>query len=276
MTLKQIDETDLSAFIHTTLDQGDFLPVLSPGAIKIQSEALKKAPHFSTLAGLIRKDPTLTGRILKTANSPLYRGVMEVQTLKDALTRMGQVEMVNIIMAEIHKKNFGSSHPLIRTAQERLWTHCVACATLSLYTARHLALKEIIPQAFIAGLLHDMGKLHILTALEGLGRDSEITIQQLLDAGDPILADRHPDLGHRLLSRWGLPEQYRIIARDHHKTDLSDPLLVVVRISNYLCSFLAQGGGPEMIPRILESTDARFLGVDETWFTGASEIFHKI
>ena len=159
-------ETTFSQTLIEEIKTGTSLPMLSPQAAKIQTEFLKKDPHFSILAGLIRKDPTLTGEILRIANSPFYKGLGEVETLKDALTRLGQTEMGNLIMTVIHQKNFRSANPTIRDLQGRLWRHSLACAAASLWTARHLSLKKEIPKAFIAGLLHDIGKLHILSAME--------------------------------------------------------------------------------------------------------------
>ena len=145
--------------LEHALESDDALPVLNPTATKIQMEATRKDPHFSVLASLIRKDPTMTSQVLKVANSPYYRGIEEAQTLKDALTRMGQNEIVNIIMALIHQQHFRSKHPVIQPLQKQLWHHCVNCAIGTLWTARYLGFKELVPQAFIAGRNtgHDSG-----------------------------------------------------------------------------------------------------------------------
>ena len=265
------NQTD-SAAILRELEKETSLPVLSPHAIKIQSEALKQDPHFSVLAGLIRKDPTLTGQILKTANSALYKSAAEILTLKDALTRLGQIEMVNIIMAKVHQKNFRSANPMIREFQGRLWSHSVACATGSLYTARHLSLKEIITKAFIAGLLHDMGKLHILAAIESLMDEKAIDASPAPQEIERLQADFHSEAGDALLSKWHLPEQYRIIARDHHNPHLLDPLLVIVKLSNTLCASLEKRKDAAGETQILNSEEARSMGLDESWATGFKEV----
>jgi len=267
-----LNKTSIKDLIRQELEKKTSLPVLSPDAINIQSKALKKDPHFSNLAGRIRKDPTLTGEILKTANSPFYQGTAEVETLKDALIRLGQTEMVNIIMAKVHLKNFTSATPLIRHYQDRLWAHSVACATGSLYTARHLSLKEVIPKAFIAGLLHDMGKLLILAALEGIMHGSPENYRPDPEAIETIHTDLHLDLGYALLNKWQLPEQYAIIALDHHKTDLSDPLGIIVMLSNTLCICLEERQGTPDEKEILNSKEARSLALDESWSNGFKDV----
>ncbi|HCY85307.1 MAG TPA: metal-dependent phosphohydrolase, partial [Desulfobacteraceae bacterium] len=152
--------------IKQQIRKEESLPVLNPKATRVQAEALKAEPDFAVLTRLIRMDPTLTTQILKTANSPFYKGLGDVDTLKDAVIRLGQNEMVNIIMKVVHQQNFKSKNTLIRKYQNKLWTHSVSCAIGSLWTAKYLSMTELVPKAFIAGLLHDMGKLYLLTAIE--------------------------------------------------------------------------------------------------------------
>lgn len=81
------------------------------------------------------------------------------------------------------------------------WSNSVNCAIGTLWTARHLGFKELVPQAFIAGLLHDMGKLHILSVLEHFLTAAGENIQFLSPEIDNILDTQHISLGHRLLTR---------------------------------------------------------------------------
>jgi HD-like signal output (HDOD) protein len=259
------NETILT-LVRQQLKKEDSFPVLSPEAIKIQTEATKKDPHFSVIAGLIRKDPTLTSQVLKTANSPFYRGVKDADTLKDALTRLGQNEMVNVIMKVMHQQNFRSENPLIRSCQEKLWHHSVNCAIGSLWTARYLSLGDIIPKAFIAGLLHDMGKLYILTALEKIIDSRENVPTPGPEQIEEILDKFHPESGYNLLTKWNLPEQYQTIARDHHadEYDSSDRLLLIVRIVNALEDQLEKNGQQTDTSLIFSSREASILQIDET------------
>jgi HD-like signal output (HDOD) protein len=251
--------------LENALAGNDALPVLNPNAIKIQQEATRKDPHFSVLASLIRKDPAMTSQVLKVANAPYYRGREVARTLMDALTRLGQDEIVNIIMALIYQQHFRSKHPVIQPLQKQLWHHCVNCAIGTLWTARHLGFKELVPQAFIAGLLHDMGKLHILSVLENILTASGENIQFLTPEIDNILDTQHASLGHRLLTHWRLPRQYRTIARDHHSKpfDMSDKLLVIVRLVNALCNSMEQNGTGSDPMEILEIRETRILNLTE-------------
>lgn len=262
---------DFAIHLEHALNSQTSLPVLSPEVMKIQSEAMKKDPHFSVLASLIRKDPTLTSQILKIANSPLYRGFEDAETLKDALTRLGQSEMVNIIMTVVHKQNFRSQNPMIRSYQKQLWSHSLNCALGTLWTARYLSLKELIPNAFIAGLLHDMGKLHILAALEKVLNAPGQEYSPSSNAIEDVIGQLHSSFGYKLLIKWHLPEQYATIARDHHsgKFDSSNYLLTIVRFVNTMCREIEKNDNI----KILNLPEAQILNMTDS---GISELETEI
>lgn len=251
--------------IKQQVNKAESLPLLSPEAMKIQEEATKTDPDFKTLTRYISMDLTLTSQILRTANSPFYRGLGEVETLKDAVIRLGQNEMVNIIMKVVLQKNFKSAHPLIREHQTRLWNHSVDCAMGSLWTARYLKMEELIPKAFIAGLLHDMGKLYLLTAVEKLLQSDSTDFKPPPQLIEKILDNLHAALGYSLLTKWHLPEQYRIIARDHHgeKYNQTDMLLLIVRLVNNVCLKMEADDPKTDLSGIVSSKEADLLGIPE-------------
>ena len=251
--------------IKQQIRKEDSLPVLNPKALKIQREATRSTPDFGELTRLIRMDPTLTSQVLKTANSPFYKGLGEVETIKEAVIRLGQTEMVNIIMKVVHQQNFKSKNPLIRPYQNRLWAHSVSCAIGSLWTARYLAMADLVPRAFIAGLLHDMGKLYLLTALEKILNSKTIGFKPPPQLIDKILSNLHSALGFNLLTKWHLPEHYRIVARDHHadEFDRTDMLLLIVRLANKVCNKMEANDLNMDLSGIVSSREADILGMPE-------------
>lgn len=258
-------QASIIELIKQQIKKEDSLPVLSPKALIIQKEATKTDPDFDVLARLIRMDPTLTSQILKTANSPFYRGLGSADTIKDAEIRLGQNEMVNIIMKVLHQSNFRSSHPLIRPYQIRLWNHSVSCAIGSLWTVKYLSIDELIPKAFIAGLLHDMGKLYLLTAIEKIFQSKTVTFKPPPQLIDKMLDNLHSAMGYNLLTKWHLPEQYRIISRDHHaeKYNHADMLLLIVRLVNAVCIKIETNTPETNLAGIVSSKEADILGMPE-------------
>ena len=247
------------------LKKEETLPVLTPEAAQIQELATSEDPDFKQFAYLIKRDPTLTGQILKTANSPFYRGLGDVDTIEEAVIRLGQNEVVNITMKVIYKDKFKSTHPLVRTYQEKLWNHSVRCAIGCQWTVKYLAFETLYPKAFIAGLLHDMGQLYLLTALERILQSKETDFNPPPPLIDKILFNLHTSLGYSLLTKWHLPGQYRMIARDHHGDayDQSDLLLLVVRLVNRVCQKLENRLPDEGIAGLASSREADILGISE-------------
>jgi len=244
----------------------DSFPVLNPQAIKLQDQITKSDLDFTVINKLIQMDPMLTSAILKIANSPFYQGLGEVETIKEAMVRLGQNELVNIIMRVIHKQNFSSSNPMIKGFQKRLWNHSVSCAIGTLWTARYLKMEELIPKAFIAGLLHDMGKLCLLSALEKMLTSDIPGFTLTQDLVDKILEGLHTGQGYELLTRWHLPVHYCCIARDHHidAYDFSDILLTIVRLVNMVCGKMEKNDSEGGLAFIIGSREADALGISET------------
>ncbi len=251
--------------IKQQIKKEDALPVLNPHAAKIQQEATAQQPDFTVLSELIRMDPTLTSQVLKTANSPFYRGLDDVETIKDAVIRLGQDEMINVIMKVLLEQKFRSKNPLIQSYQKNLWTHSVTVAIGSQWLVRYLSMTDMVPRAFIAGLLHDMGKLYLLTALEKIMADKTLDFSPPPQLIDKILHNLHPSLGFNLLTRWYLPEPYRIVARDHHSLsfDTGNLMLCIVRLVNKVCNKMEQNKPPEDISRLASSKEADILGTSE-------------
>ncbi len=258
-------QASIIEIIKQQIKKEESLPVLSPKAMNIQKEATSEDPDFKVLARLIRMDPTLTSQVLKTANSPFYRGLGNVNTINDAVIRLGQDEMVNIVMKVLHQENFRSSHPLIRPYQIRLWNHSVSCAIGSLWTVKYLSVEELISRAFIAGLLHDIGKLYLLTAIEKIFKSKTATFKPPPQLIDKILSNLHSAMGYNLLTKWHLPLQYRTIARDHHtdEYDHSNMLLLIVRLVDAVCIKIENNGSKTDLAGIVSSREADILGMPE-------------
>lgn len=259
-----MDKPTLIDTLKKHINDQDNFPVLNPDAARIQAEIVKPEPDLEAVKKLIRTDPTLTGEILKVANSSYYKGLGEVSTIKEAALRLGQDEIFSTTMRVILKKNFSSSHPLVKKHQNRLWNHSVASGFATLWLARHLKMADLVPKAFIAGLLHDMGQLCLLSAAEKLLEDSRFKLTEPLI--EKLLDSFHTQQGYTLLKKWQLPDHYCRIARDHHAPDIeeSDALLVMVRLANLICNKLAQNNPEEDLSAVMESPEVDLLNVKET------------
>lgn len=244
------------------------LPPLSRNALSLQQEITKSSPDIKKIENMIKSDPSLTSHILRIANSVIYRGLEEIDSVKEAILRLGLEEIKNVAAWAIHQSNFKTKDPFINTYKSRLWFHSLSCAAGSAWAAKYLDLdtEAVGSKAFIAGLLHDMGSLALLTALEKAASNNKISTYPPADKVLSGLIQRfHPEQGYLLLKHWNLPKEYCIIAREHHAEDFdqSDILLVLIRLINKLCLKMEAGNKREDTAAVVSSIESNILGVSE-------------
>ncbi len=258
-------EKSIIDILKSQMEKEESLPVLSKNSLKLQNEIAKNDPNLKKIEMMIKLDPSLASYVLKTANSSYYRGLEQVSTIKEAMIRLGRIELCNIIVQAVHKNNFQSGDPFIRNFQHTLLNHSLSCAVGSFWTAKYLELEDLIPKSFIAGLLHDMGKLYLLTAFEKMKAGKLIKNYPANSLIEEIIAKLHAEQGFELLSHWNLPESLCKIAGDHHKDkfDQTDVLLVLVRCVDQVCNKMEKGNKEEDTARIASSIEADILGLSE-------------
>lgn len=210
------------------------LPAFDATGLKIQQEASKSEPDTSAIEKMIACDPSLTGHVLRIANSTYYKGINQVSTVRAAIVRLGSREVANIAILVTQKKTFRSKDPDINKMMQNLWRHSVGCAVSAQWIAHRSGLAVKAQEAFTAGLLHDIGKLLILSAIGEIKRAGTIKRNPSGDLLGEVMDNYHTVYGYALLRTWNLPEHYCSIARDHHKADLKndDDLMMMVRLAN--------------------------------------------
>jgi len=245
----------------------DSLPPLSNNSLLLQREITKDSPDIKKLENMIKADPALTGHILKIANSVVYKGLEQVISVKEAILRLGMIEISNIATWAIHQSNFQTKDSFIKNHKTKLWFHSLCCATGSLWAAKYLDLDmdEVVSKAFISGLLHDMGSLCLLTALEKVKKENRIEHYPSDFLLKELIEKFHAEQGYKLLKYWNLPKEFYTIARDHHTEnfDSSNLLLALVRLVDQICRKMERGNNPEEMAVIVSSVEANILGISE-------------
>ena len=219
------------------------LPVIDQIGMQVRRMVASGDFDLREVESLINQEPALAASVLRGANSAFYRGIQRVMTVGEAVARIGARQVANLVLLETQRKNFVSSSRELRGLFHSLWRHSVACAAGAEWLARRLHFEEIADHAFLAGLLHDLGKLLLLRVLDELhaeaGEELELTEPLILD----LLNAFHADRGAALMEAWDLPEIYSRVAREHRAEsfDPDDLLLVVVRLVDQTCARLGIG-----------------------------------
>jgi HD-like signal output (HDOD) protein len=240
------------------------LPVFNATASRVQQEIGKDDPDIRLIEKLIVSDQALTAEVLSVSNSSFYKGLSQVATVRNAIIRLGINEVSNIVMMVTHENNFRSKDPFIQENMRKLWRHSLGTALGSHWLARHCGLNGQAHEAFFAGLLHDVGKLFILTVIDDLIHSESFNVKPstalLMEAMDQL----HTGHGYTLMNHWNLPERYCLVARGHHadELDADDFLLLIVRLADKVCNKLGIGlaADPSIIVAATEEAKLLHLG----------------
>lgn len=251
--------------IHEALASGKVsLPIFSASALRVQQELIKKDAEPRVVEGILAGDQSLSSQVLQMANSAFYKGLVEVKTVRAAIIRLGLQEVGRIALLASARNQFRSKDRELNLVMKKLWQHSVGCALGARWLANRCRFADLETNAFFAGLFHDIGKLFVLMVVEQLktkGENLPLTHSLLLETMDSL----HCEHGEKLMRQWNMPEDYCLIARDHHRPDVDpkDHLLLLVRLAD--CACLRLGIGLKKNERILLSgrEEAQLLNLRE-------------
>jgi HD-like signal output (HDOD) protein len=244
------------------------LPMFHPIALKLQSVLAAKDFTIEQVVALIIKDQALTTQILRLANSAFFSGLAKVTTITEAVVRLGAREIANIAMLASQQNSYnGFTVPELKSHSQMLWKHAIGCAIGTRWLCEKTGYKNLAQEAFIAGLLHDIGSLLILKVLEGLHlAEAEAESKPVSrELATEIMAAMHTDSGYQLMQKWNLPELYCTIVRDHHKEqlDTNNVLLSMVRLVDDTCRKLGLGCSAESNLMLAATVEAQGMGIKE-------------
>ncbi len=239
------------------------LPPL-PRIVSQLQELLADVEHASSkrVAALIRNEPAIAASLLRMANSAAFGGLHPISDLTQAIARLGFKQVASVVTALGHSSHFHSDDPAMKRWLEVLWGHAVATA---LGTRGVANLTGGDPEeAFMAGLLHDTGKLLVLKAVDYIERKRKLAVvtPAVLDELMDIL---HTELGHRTLVAWHLPERISEVALRHHdkNLDLTDSLVIRVQVADAIARKMGEHPKPKPDLDLLEVPAAEQLGLSD-------------
>ncbi|MGD9505326.1 MAG: HDOD domain-containing protein [Syntrophobacteraceae bacterium] len=249
---------------HLASDEPE-LPVFSSTVTELQSLLSREDFTIDEISNVLLRDQALCGQVLRLANSSFFAGLKEVTTIPKAIARLGSKQVLICVVMAAQRNLYVSRNKIIAGYMKDLWKHAVACALGAKWIAEKTGFRHLAQEAFLAALLHDIGKLFLLKVLEDIAASGErdITLSDTLIA--EILDYMHCKLGFELLRKWNIPEMYCAVARDHHQRELSTDSIVQVMVR--LADQTARKIGISMHhdPSIILATlpEANLLGIKE-------------
>jgi putative nucleotidyltransferase with HDIG domain len=210
------------------------LPVFPRAAREVVRQVSNTEVGPRELENVATLDPVLAGRLIQTANSAYYSPRSPIGTIFHAVSYIGTETARRVLLAAAIRGNFSS--PLAH----QVWNHSLEVAQTAEMLALHASLKVDPAQAFLAGLIHDIGRL----AFAMMPVAFQERFQRLTDGGCPLvgvemcLAGRsHAEVGAETLTQWKFPLEIVEAIRWHHRPELSSlPLASLL----YLAEFIAE------------------------------------
>ncbi len=207
-------------------------PVMPQVVKEVQSMMMQSMSSVEDIAAVVEKDPVMSLRLIAVANSPVYRGVQRIESLRHAIPRIGLKETYNIIVAISVKSLYETHRVHFRNLMDELWLHSLACAYGAKLIAVDLKLDE--PERyFLMGLIHDIGKALLLKAFTDVSQSATLDI----DLVKANLQEAHLSLGAGLLKRWGFGKEFIKVICHHEDSEFgpdSDNEILVVNLANHL------------------------------------------
>jgi len=241
------------------------LPVFHSVAVRLQQMLVRRDFRIDEVIELISEDQSLAGQVLKVANSSFYSGLSKVATIKDAVVRLGAQEIANLAMLASQQETYRSENEVINGYMQGLWSHALSCAVGAKWLAKKSGYPSLAAEAFMGGLLHDIGKLALLKVLDDIHAKGETKSAFSTPLINEVLERMHEEVGLRLMQSWSLPEIYCNISVNHHRSDFdgNDILLVIVRLANQACDKAGKSIIPYTGTALIMAPEAQCLGVNE-------------
>jgi len=240
------------------------LPIFDTSVQRIQKEIAKEDPDLRTIEMLIGRDPALTGQVLKAANSAFYEGLTKVSTVHNAIIRLGTGELLLLLLQH---DDVGFIDSFCGSLIEKLWRHSMGCAIGTHWLAKQCGFDALAHEAYIAGLLHDVGKLLLITVVENITRSGKKKLRPSNELLHEVLDSFHAEHGYLLLKSWNFPESFCKVAHEHHYEDVdpNDILLIIVRLANKACKKLGIGLSKDPSIILAATPEANLLGLPEVF-----------
>jgi HD-like signal output (HDOD) protein len=256
---------------------------------KIEDVLHDENSNLANLGDLIEKDPDLAARLLRLGNSAFFGFAHRLETVAEALSLIGIRQVLDIIEASNVIDAFEGVSPK-HVNMESFWKHSLACGI----GARCLAIARQLPSAekfFVAGLLHDLGRLVLFFKAPGHATEIFEHCQNrrmlLRDAEREVLGFDHAQIGAALLRGWQYPTNLVHAIAYHHCPMTAGFFQMessVVHLADYLVHGMQMGNSGEryvpplstsawervglttdLLESVMDSIDQQIAAVEESF-----------
>lgn len=234
-------------------DQLDDLFQLRPipaVAMKIMKASRENDVKVRDLVQIIECDSTISARILSVVNSSIYGHSREVVSMNQAVVVMGFKNLSELAISIASEKVF-SSGDAASEFRKKLYEHALGVAAVARLLASRAEFNADAGSAFLAGMLHDVGKLVLLDVALDVYPDLQAGQcgTALIKLEQAVFDMDHTEIGGKFGNKWGLPAAISSAISNHHSCEesSSDSLTRVVRVANEFAKKMGIGQAEKTI-----------------------------
>lgn len=184
------------------------LPGLPEVALKVKTAVANPDVNLVDVAKIIEADPAMAARLIQVVNSPAVMALDKVRSLQDAIVRFGLSMTRNLVMAYAVKQLFKTKSHSLKTRMQQLYKHSVEIAAIS-YAVAKVSKKFNPDQLLLAGLVHDIGVIPIISYIEETGL--EVSDETELDN---IIQKLRGIVGSMVIKSWGFTADLLSVVED--------------------------------------------------------------
>lgn len=230
---------DPSAVAQNIMKTFKVLPTVPAAASRAIQLLNEPEVDMGEVADILLADQVMAARIIRIVNSPLYKLLQEIESVRKALVYLGPQRVFEIILTSCFLELTDSSSRSSLNMQY-CWEHAFGVGLI----ARKLAsftteIKD--DQAYVAGILHDIGEVILsqqrreeFTRVLVLARERDLDLYQ---AEMEVFGTSHAEVGGLLAEQWRFPEVFIDVIRHHHDTrpDTMTSLTRLIHIADKIC-----------------------------------------
>ena len=254
-----------SSKLRTAIESITDLPTLPTVVATISTKVANPMTNAADVGRLIEQDPALTSKVLRLVNSAYYGFPKQIKSIQHAVVILGFNKVKAIIITatvfDIIEQKDGRQLNL-----RRFWQHSLGVAIASKAVAETIGASHSGEDAFIGGLLHDIGKV----ILDQFQHDLYGPVLQyagdkdmlLLDAEKELMGVTHSQVGGWIIDKWRLPSSILQMVKYHHTPSQASERRELVN-SVHLGDFIAKGlgvgnGGDDKMPPLHQSVVSQY------------------